>query len=339
MNYWLQWGADVVVAIQSAMGDGWRGVMLALTATGYNEFFLLLLPGVYWSIERRLGIRLAFALMLSVVVNNAAKLAGSEPRPFWFDARVALRGPAELTYGLPSGHAQNGVVVWGILAHYLGTWWAWAGAALLILGVSFSRLYLGVHFPTDILAGWLLGALVLWATLAVGPRLMSAFARRSRKWQLAAIVVVAVVSLAAGTALAAANSGQPAYDPAWLANIHTAAPDSVLAAAPLADIYTGVGAFFGLAIGLIWLSGLGEFDAGGSFLRRVARYLLGLAGVLLLWAGLDYLFTALAADQSALGLALRLVRYGTVGWWVAAGAPLLFVRLGLADWRPAERAG
>ncbi len=337
MDFWLQWGVEVVAAIQAAMGDGWRGIMLAFTATGYDEFFLLLLPGVYWCIDRRLGIRLAIALMLSVVVNNAAKLAWSQPRPFWLDARVALYGPAELTYGLPSGHAQNGVVVWGMLAHYLGRWWAWAAAALLTLAVSFSRLYLGVHFPTDILAGWLLGALVLWAVLVFAPRLMKAFARRSWSWQMAVILAAAAVGAAGGTALAAANSGRPAYDPGWLANIYTAAPEAVLTAAPLADIYTGIGAFFGLTSGVVWLNYRGEFDAGGVFLRRVARYLLGLMGVILVWAGLDFVFTALAADESALGLALRFVRYTAVGWWVAAAAPLLFVRWGLAGWRPVER--
>jgi hypothetical protein len=72
-------------------------------------------------------------------------------------------------------------------------------------------------------------------------------------------------------------------------------------------------------------------DAAGSTAQRVYRYLLGLAGVLILYLGLSLL---LPSSETTVGQVMRFIRYGLLGAWIAAGAPWLFIRLGLARAQP-----
>lgn len=77
-------------------------------------------------------------------------------------------------YSFPSGHSASAVVGFGLIAWLLcavtasRTLWAtaWTAAALGALAVGASRVYLGVHYPSDVLAGWLLGAVWLGAVMA-----------------------------------------------------------------------------------------------------------------------------------------------------------------------------
>src|SRR6185436_699755 len=68
------------------------------------------------------------------------------------------------SFGFPSGHAQNAATAWIATAFYFKKRWIWTTAILLISLVGLSRVYLGVHFPTDVLGGWVIGALFacLW---------------------------------------------------------------------------------------------------------------------------------------------------------------------------------
>ncbi len=72
------------------------------------------------------------------------------------------------TYSFPSGHAYASLVVFGFLAylclHYFAAPWGWLAASLLmalVVLVGVSRVYLGAHFPSDVLGGWVLGAVAL----------------------------------------------------------------------------------------------------------------------------------------------------------------------------------
>jgi len=121
-------------------------------------------------VDAAVGLRLGVALMLSIALNFGLKELFMLPRP---PAELVIPMAAETGtgYGLPSGHAQSTATFWGILAM---TWPSRAlalVAAALIVVVSVTRLYLGLHFPSDVLAGAALGLSVAWLAVRFGPRL------------------------------------------------------------------------------------------------------------------------------------------------------------------------
>jgi membrane-associated phospholipid phosphatase len=104
-----------------------------------------------------LGITMAGAGVLDV----ALKLAFHRPRP------VPFFGATPSSYSFPSGHAFGSVCFYGILAAILATpargrvakWCIWTGAVFLIGMIGISRIYLGVHYPSDVIAGYCAGAI------------------------------------------------------------------------------------------------------------------------------------------------------------------------------------
>ncbi|MFI7385381.1 phosphatase PAP2 family protein [Streptomyces sp. NPDC049813] len=114
--------------------------------------------------DRLLGAWLVATCALGTLVQQALKAAVDRARPVWSDPVDSAHFAA-----FPSGHAMTATVVCG-----LGLWLlrrygappalfaaALALAALSVLGVGLTRLWLGVHWPSDVLAGWLLGALTV----------------------------------------------------------------------------------------------------------------------------------------------------------------------------------
>ncbi|MFE9609667.1 phosphatase PAP2 family protein [Streptomyces sp. NPDC006012] len=115
---------------------------------------------------------LAVAGALGTAVQQSLKAAVGRRRPVWPDPVDSAHYAA-----FPSGHAMTATVVCGLLlwlCHHLGvgrTWWraALTVAVVCVLGSGLTRVWLGVHWPSDVLGGWLLGALaVALAVLGYG---------------------------------------------------------------------------------------------------------------------------------------------------------------------------
>jgi undecaprenyl-diphosphatase len=156
-------------------------VLLAITTFG-SEWVLLPFGAVLvWRLaiagRRRQAALLAFGNLGAELVSHLLKLAFHRPRPgVFFDL-----SPAE-TYSFPSGHAFVATVFYGLLACILATAHPHrrgaivVAAALSALMIGFSRVYLGYHYPSDVLGGWSCAA--GWLALC-GPPIYAA--RESQK--------------------------------------------------------------------------------------------------------------------------------------------------------------
>lgn len=325
----LDWGIQLILSLQS-LGDWLVGLMNGFTFFGNEDFFLLLFPFLYWCVEAQLGLRIGMYLIISLGVNLLVKIGFHDPRPYWYDPQVRLLTAPEATFGIPSGHAQNSVVIFGGLASQIRRGWAWALAGAIILIVGFSRMYLGVHFPTDVFVGWGLGILLIWLLFLLEKPFVSWMQKFGRGQRIAFYFILSLAMIFINVLLVQYVKQSFAIPPAWLENATRAAPDATIAPLTLSEMVTIMAAAFGFLAGMEWFGARGGFDAQGTWATRAGRFFIGIFGMMILRYGLDAVFGLLASDLSALGYVLRYVRYTAIGFWISALAPLMFIRLKLA---------
>ena len=317
-------GIAMILFLQG-LGEWLTGPMEFLSFLGTQEFYLLFMPALYWCWDDSLGLRLGLLLMSSVGLNSALKLAFHSPRPYWVLPQVKALS-SHLDFGLPSGHAQQAVTFWGFLGASLHRRWARVAALALIILIGLSRVYLAVHSPTDVILGWLIGTLLLWAFLQWQNPVRDWLRQRSVA-QLVLISFLASMALIGMSTLALASLGDWQVPTSWHQNALASAgqpPDPL----SLANTLTAAGTLFGMCAGAAWILNAGGFRSDGPIGKRLARFALGLVGVILLWRGLGSVFPD---EPILLGYGLRYLRYALIGAWVSAGAPALFVRLRLAE--------
>ena len=324
MDILIQSGVNWIIAIQSL--GGWLEIpMKVFSFLGTQDFFFLVLPLLYWSVDSRLGLRVAFILVASVSINYYVKLWFAGPRPYWVSGDVKALS-SELTFGIPSGHAQNAVGVWGMIASRSQHRLRWIAAATLAFLIGFSRLYLGMHFVHDVLAGWLIGVVLLWAILRYWDVSAAWLKSKTLATQASLAFVLSLIMIGLGYASVARFDGY-VFPEMFRANALRSSdvlPDPV----SVENIFTSAGTFFGLAVGAMWILSRGGYQADGPTGKRALRFVIGLIGVLILWRGLG---AVLPGGEQLIPLILRYVRYLLVGFWVTAGAPWLFFRIKLAD--------
>ena len=187
--------------------------------------------------------------------------------------------------------------------------------------IALSRLYLGVHFPHDVLMGIVVGLILLWLVLhfwkPVAARVKTINSRQRLLFSILASLLLTLL---------------PLIPLVWLKSIGWQPPQEWAAYASQAlsiqDIFTFGGTLLGLLAGLVWLDSRGGFQTKGSARQLVLRFLLGAAGVLILRYGLKFIFPD---GETTLGYIFRYVRYTAIGFWVTGGAPWGFIRLKLAQ--------
>ena len=193
---------------------------------------------------------------------------------------------------------------------------------MFVAFIGISRLYLGVHFLHDVLVGWLVGAFVLWAFIKNEDRLAAWFNGQGLQSQIGLGFLLSLAVIAAGQLIQLWLTGIT-DPPAWAAFAAQARNASYA--------FTQAGALFGALTGYVLMRKNAPFEGSKSWLRSLGCYMVGIAGLLLVYNGLDVLFASLAPDETLLGYALRYLRYATVTFLVTFLAPWLFVRIGLAD--------
>lgn len=151
---------EIIRAIQDFANPFWDVVMEGLTLFGEPLILAGIFCAVYWCFDKGIGRYLVFALCASLCLNGLIKDVVKAERPIGELDIVSKRVETATGHSFPSGHTQSAAVFWTSLAAGVNRSWVRVLAVVIILGVGLSRLYLGLHFPTDVLAGLVFGAVM-----------------------------------------------------------------------------------------------------------------------------------------------------------------------------------
>jgi membrane-associated phospholipid phosphatase len=133
-----------------------------------TDYFACTLIAFVWiGCSWRWGSRFAFIMVVSGLVNAWMKDLFEWPRPFFIDPSLGLVSLRD--YGFPSGGAQTAMLFGCLIIYFWKSRWAWPAGIFYVVLISFSRMFLGVHFPLDVLGGWVLGASLFYAFIRFDP--------------------------------------------------------------------------------------------------------------------------------------------------------------------------
>ena len=129
-----------------------------ITMLGEETLVILLVVALWFAVDRKLAQQVFFVTVASLSLNGIIKNFAKIPRPFTKGVSC-VRPDTATGYAFPSGHTQGFATWCSFFALKLKKIWLRVLAAVLIFAVAFSRLYLGAHYPSDVIVGVALGVL------------------------------------------------------------------------------------------------------------------------------------------------------------------------------------
>lgn len=241
---------DIVKAIQLLQNPVLDWFFYLVTMVGDRYVMIVLTAVLYWTVDRKLAFRFSVLYLISAGLNVFLKGVFTRPRPY-FDEGVVVTGPYETMtegYSFPSGHAQAaGVIGWFGMHGYEKTGKSvFKYVALFILFfVPLSRIYLGQHYLTDVLAGAILG----YVFACLGYRVLLRIDRFEHVFGLAVVPFLLVAAFLQSD------------------------PDLVIA------LGGGMGFLIGYAFERVFLDRITD----GSLVQQLTKTAIGLTGIVLLY--------------------------------------------------------
>lgn len=275
-----------------------------ITHLGEETFFLVIAIFFFWCVNKREGYFILITGLVGTLVNQVAKLLFRIPRPWDLDPnfKIIESARAEATgYSFPSGHTQNIAGTYGAICAYKPSKWKTAICVTIITLVAFSRMYLGVHTPLDVIVSLVvaLGLILLLRPVFTSEDNFKKF----MPWVIVASVVLSVGFLAYVLSI----SGDTSLN-----------PDNYYSG--LKNACTLLGCTTGLVLVYFLDSKFIKFETEARWYAQVLKLVLGLAGVLLIKSGLSAPLTALFGNEYI----ARAVRYFLIVAFAGGVWPLTF---------------
>ncbi len=275
-----------------------------ITHLGEETVFLVISIVFFWCVNKREGYFILLSGLLGTLINQATKLVCRVPRPWVIDKSFQPIGNSKIEatgYSFPSGHTQNTATTFGCIAAYNKKRWVTVASVAIIALVSFSRMYLGVHTPLDVVVSLAVSValvLILRPWFETEEKFNKAYPR---------IVLISVICSFAFVAFVLFVSSDTSLD---AENYHSA----------LKNACTLLGCTVGLV--LVWVvdTMFVNFDTKAPWYAQVIKAALGFAIVLLIKSGLSAPLTALFGNEYV----ARIVRYFFIVAFAGAVWPLTF---------------
>ena len=290
---------SILLFFQNMGSPVWDFFFELITMLGEKNILIAIIAWVFWNIDKKKGFILSYTLLFSLVLNTVLKISFHRPRPFEQIPEISGKRIHTATgYAFPSGHTQGATTFYITIALLVRRFWVYAAAVLLSLLIALSRVYLGVHWPVDVI-----GALLAGSAVSIGMYyILNTLYDKSKSRGIFIIL----------SALGAA-----------LALLIIIVINSVYFAGELVitDLVKAVSVFIGASLGFILEERITPFSVSGGFVKKILRFLIGLGGTMALLSGLKLVLPA--ADL------FHFIRYALVGLWITWLFPALGKRIGL----------
>ena len=299
-NSVYEWGMNLIIAIQKMQNDFLTMVMQSVSFFSDPIFYLMFMVVLFWCVDEKKGFKAGMLILFSASLNSSIKNFLQVPRPYVVNPTVAIGD----THGFstPSGHSQGAAAFYPYIATLLPRKNEKQGveitkkllfALAIPFVIGFSRVYLGVHYPSDVLLGWTIGFLISAGAILFFPVIEKYIAplRYSLK-----ILVIAIIALGF-------NYIGP-YDTSM------------------------AGLFLGFGAGYILLLEKGGFDAKtGMFWQKLLRVTCGVIVMGLIYSILKFVLPGEGSENYQL---FKFLRYATVGFFGTFVLPKLFIAMRIA---------
>ena len=242
---------EIIRTIQSIANPFLDVLFQMITILGEEVILISVITTIYWAMDKKLGEYVAFSSLTSLLFNNVVKDIFKMKRPIGEEGIRTLRAETATGYSFPSGHSQGAASFYGSIAIYLKKKSGYIIAGIIMVLVGISRLYLGVHYPKDVIVGLIFGVLIAIITYRL-------FNRVKNRNLMYAIIFICFIP-----ALTFAHSD---------------------------DFIKGMGTYLGFVLGIFIEQRYINFSVEGSLTNKILRVVIGVAILLLIKSGLKVVF-------------------------------------------------
>ncbi len=248
----MNWQVEVLQYLENIRTDFLTMIFTTITILAEKYFLILLLSILYWCVDKIKSVRLSWFVLVNGNVTGIIKNSVAMPRPFEAGVVIPIRAETATSYSFPSGHTGAATSFWG------GSMVIFKSTPVIILGIimilltGFSRLYLGVHWPVDVLGALLFGVISIYlADVTLGEK-----AVMSRWHVIGASLFVCLIMLL-----------------------------------PVdGDLYKMAAALWGLTLGIYVEQNFIHFEVKQKTKIQILKLIIGITGMLIFYIGCKKLF-------------------------------------------------
>lgn len=265
------------------------------TYFGQELLIILILCLIYWCLSKKLAYQIGLSFFVSGLLMQVLKITFRISRPWVLDPSfeaVASAIPAATGYSFPSGHTQCATALYGTLAFYLKKPWQRILSVFMFVMVGFSRMYLGVHTPKDVLVSMALTLLTIFAVARLSSYMQNHYV--SPILVTMVLAVCSVLTAAYAAILLSQNTIETKY---------------------ASDCLKAAGAGLGFALAWYLEHKHINFESDVPLKKQIPKFAIGILITAILEFGLKYL----VGD----GLFLSCLRYFILVLWALAIFPML----------------